>query len=51
VSDLSSVVAAMQQALSAGHPAIVIATHQLSPTEGLPLNGVQLACDARYQQG
>jgi ABC-type lipoprotein export system ATPase subunit len=41
----------LQQALSAGHPAIVIATHQLSPTEGLPLNVVQLARDAGYQQG
>jgi ABC-type multidrug transport system ATPase subunit len=33
----------VEQALATGCPAIVIATHQLSALEGLPLNVVQLA--------
>lgn len=33
----------VEQALSSGLPSIVIATHQLSALEGLPLNVVQLA--------
>jgi ABC-type multidrug transport system ATPase subunit len=32
----------VEQALSAGRPAIVIATHTLSAVEGLPLNAVRL---------
>jgi ABC-type multidrug transport system ATPase subunit len=32
----------IEQALSAGHPSIVIATHQLSAVEGLPLNVVRI---------
>jgi ABC-type multidrug transport system ATPase subunit len=33
----------VEEALSTGFPSIVIATHQLSDLEGLPLNEVQLA--------
>jgi ABC-type multidrug transport system ATPase subunit len=35
----------VEQALSAGHPLIVIATHQLSALDGLPLNVVSLDRD------
>jgi ABC-type Mn2+/Zn2+ transport system ATPase subunit len=35
----------VEQALSAGHPLIVIATHQLSSLEGLSMNVVSLAED------
>ena len=35
----------VEQALSAGHPLIVIATHQLSSLEGLSMNVVSLAGD------
>lgn len=33
----------VEQALTAGHPSIVIATHQLSAVEGLPVNVVPIA--------
>lgn len=35
----------VEQALSAGHPSIVIATHQLSVIEGLPMNVVPVGRD------
>jgi ABC-type multidrug transport system ATPase subunit len=35
----------VEQALSAGHPLIVIATHQLSALDGLPLNVVSVVRD------
>jgi ABC-type multidrug transport system ATPase subunit len=36
----------VEQALTAGHPLIVIATHQLSALDGLPLNVVSLDRDS-----
>ena len=35
----------VEDALTAGHPSIVIATHQLSAVEGLPVNVVPMARD------
>jgi hypothetical protein len=37
--------AIVEQTLSAGHPLIVVATHQLSALEGLVMNVVSLARD------